>query len=47
LWYKTLKLLVIGSAGLFPFLAGSNAPARSTGGLGVTIAILEGIQQLN
>ena len=46
-WYKTLKLLVVGSAALIPFLAGSHAPAWSTGGLGVLIAILEGVQQLN
>jgi hypothetical protein len=46
-WYKSLKLVVVGSAALIPFLAGSHAPAWSTGGLGVLIAILEGIQQIN
>jgi len=46
-WFKTLKMLVIGSAAVIPFLAGSNAPAWSTGGLGALIAILEGVQQLN
>ncbi len=46
-WYKGLKLLVVGSAALIPFLAGRQAPAWSTGGLGVLIVVLEGIQQLN
>jgi hypothetical protein len=46
-WYKSLKLLVVGSAALIPFLAGVQASAWSTGGLGVLIVLLEGIQQLN
>jgi Protein of unknown function (DUF4231) len=46
-WYKGMRLLVVGSAALIPFLAGNHAPAWSTGGLGILIVILEGIQQLN
>jgi hypothetical protein len=46
-WYKSLKLLVVGSAALIPFLAGVQAPAWATGGFGVLIVVLEGIQQLN
>jgi len=46
-WYKGLKLLTIGSAALIPFLAGAHAPDWSTGGLGVLVVILEGVQQLN
>jgi hypothetical protein len=46
-WYKSMKLLVVGSAALIPFLAGVQAPAWATGGLGVLIVVLEGIQQLN
>ena|SRR3984893_845020 len=45
--FKTLKVFVIGSAALIPFLAGMSAPAWATGGLGVLIAVLEAIQQLN
>ena len=46
-WYKSLKLIEVGSAALIPFLAGVRAPAWSTGGLGVLIVILEGAQHLN
>jgi len=46
-WFKSLKLLEIGSGALIPFLAGFHAPAWSTGSLGVLIVILEGAQHLN
>jgi hypothetical protein len=46
-WYKGLKLLEIGSAALIPFLAGVGAPSWLTGGFGVLIVVLEGIQHLN
>src|SRR5262245_48655943 len=45
--YKVLKLLVIFAAALIPLLAGLSMPAWGTGGLGVLIAVTEGIQQLN
>jgi hypothetical protein len=47
IWYKSLKLLEVGSAALIPFLAGMQAPAWLTGSFGVLIVILEGVQQLN
>jgi len=47
LWYKALKLIEIGCASLVPFAAGLAAPAWVTGGLGVLIVILEGVQHLN
>ena len=46
-WYKGLKLLEVSSAALIPFLAGIHAPSLSTGGLGILIVILEGVQHLN
>jgi Protein of unknown function (DUF4231) len=52
-WFKVLKMLVILAAALIPFLAGVNLPQLQTqlrwavGGLGVLIAVLEGLQQLN
>ena len=46
-WYKSLKLMEVGSAALIPFLAGIKASAWLTGGLGVLIVVLEGILQLN
>jgi hypothetical protein len=46
-WFKTLKCIVIIGAALIPFMAGVKAPPWLTGGLGVLIAVVEGIQQLN
>jgi len=46
-WYKGLKIVEVGSAALIPFLAGIDAPSYSTGGLGILIVILEGVQHLN
>jgi hypothetical protein len=46
--FKSLKIVVIGAAALIPFLAGlTTVPAWVTGGLGMLIAITEGVQQLN
>ena len=45
--FKGLKLLEVGAAALIPFLAGIQAPPWSTGGLGVLVVILEGVQHLN
>jgi len=47
--FKVLKIIVIVAAALIPFLAGLN-PTKfqwAVGGLGVLIAVLEGLQQLN
>jgi hypothetical protein len=53
-WFKTLKIIVIVAAALIPFLvglklqlAGINLSQWIVGGLGVLIAVLEGLQQLN
>jgi hypothetical protein len=46
-WFKGLKGVVIFAAALIPLMAGIGAPAWVTGGLGVLIALLEGLQQLN
>jgi len=46
-WYKGLKLVEVASAALIPFLSGIQAPSWSTGGLGVLIVLLEGVQHLN
>jgi hypothetical protein len=53
-WFKTLKTIVIVAAALIPFLislklplAGVNLSQWIVGGLGVLIAVLEGLQQLN
>jgi hypothetical protein len=40
--FKTLKLMTIAGAAMIPFLAGMNAPAWATGGLGALIVVLEG-----
>jgi hypothetical protein len=46
-WFKSLKSVVLVAAAAIPFLAGIGAPAILTGGLGVLIVVLEGLQQLN
>jgi Protein of unknown function (DUF4231) len=53
-WFKTLKIIVIVAAALIPFLvglkfslAGIDLSQLIVGGLGVLIAVLEGLQQLN
>ncbi|MBV8553173.1 MAG: DUF4231 domain-containing protein [Acidobacteriaceae bacterium] len=47
--YKTLKAATIVSAAIIPVLTTASAPygARIVAGLGVLIAIIEGLQQLN
>jgi len=45
--FKILKLTLIAAAALIPFAAGAGAPVWVTGGLGVLVAVVEGIQQLN
>jgi len=47
--YKVLKLIVIVTAALIPFLSGTDGfkPPWLVGALGVVIAVAEGIQQLN
>jgi hypothetical protein len=45
--FKVLKLVVIAAAAVIPFLAGIGTSAWMTGGLGVVIAVVEGLQQLN
>jgi len=45
--FKWLKVAVIVSGAIIPFLAGIGAPAFWTGGLGILIVVLEGLQQLN
>jgi hypothetical protein len=44
--FKLLKIVVITTAALIPFLA-AIVPAWATGALGLVIAIAEGVQQLN
>lgn len=46
-WFKGLKVIEMVSAALIPFAAGFGAPAPFTGGLGVLVVILEGLQSLN
>lgn len=46
-WYKGLKIVSMTAAALIPLVAGLGAKAYVTGGLGVLIVILEGIQHLN
>lgn len=46
-WYKRLKVGAIVAAAVIPFAAGFGAPTVVTGGLGVCIVILEGLQGLN
>lgn len=45
--YKWLKIIEIVAAALVPMAAGLRLPAPVTGSLGVLIAVLEGLQQLN
>ena len=45
--YKWLKIIEIVAAALVPLAAGIHLPAPVTGSLGVLIAVLDGILQLN
>ena len=45
--YKGLKVIEIVAAALVPLAAGLHLPALLTGSLGVLIAVLEGLLQLN
>jgi len=45
--YKWLKVIEIVAAALVPLSAGLHMPAAATGSLGVLIAVLEGLLQLN
>ena len=45
--FKRIKIVQIVAAALVPLFAGLDLTAYATGGLGVLIVILEGIQQLN
>ena len=45
--FKRVKIVQIVAAALVPLFAGLSLSAYATGGLGVLIVILEGIQQLN
>jgi len=45
--YKWLKIIEIVAAALVPLFAGLHMPAPVTGSLGVLIAVLEGLLQLN
>ncbi len=45
--YKSLKVFEIVAAALVPLAAGLHLPAAITGSLGVLIAVLEGLLQLN
>jgi hypothetical protein len=45
--YKWLKIIEIVAAALVPLAAGLHLPAPVTGSLGVLIAVLEGLLQLN
>jgi hypothetical protein len=48
LLYKGSKVIVIGAAALIPFMSGlPGAQSWHVGALGVLIAVLEGLQQLN
>jgi hypothetical protein len=46
-WYKTLKVFELVAASVIPFSAGLSWPSYITGGLGVTVAVLLGLQSLN
>lgn len=47
-WFKVLKVIVIACAALVPFVSAlPHVPAWGPGGLGVVIAIAEGLQQVN
>jgi len=45
--YKGIKVIEIVAAALVPLAAGLHLPAAATGSLGVLIAVLEGLLQLN
>jgi hypothetical protein len=45
--FKSLKVTAVLAAAVIPFMAGIGGPAYVTGGLGVLIVILEGLQGLN
>lgn len=45
--FKVLKMVVILAAALIPFLVGLNVPRCIIGGLGVLIAVMEGLQQVS
>lgn len=45
--YKTMKIIEIVAAAIVPLAAGLHFPAPVTGSLGVLIAVLEGLLQLN
>jgi len=45
--FKRIKIVQIVAAALVPLFAGLDVSAYGTGGLGVLIVILEGLQQLN
>ena len=46
-WFKRLKVAQIVAAAIIPFAAGISAPVYVTGGLGLFIVIVEGLQSLN
>ena len=46
-WFKWFKVMQIVAAAIIPLAAGLKAPVPLTGGLGVLIVILEGLQSLN
>ena len=45
--FKWLKVTEIGAAAFIPFSAGMGMPVLVTGGLGVLVTVLEGLQHLN
>jgi Protein of unknown function (DUF4231) len=45
--FKILKGIVIICAALIPFLSAVHAPEMAVGGLGIAIAVIEGVQQMN
>jgi len=45
--FKVLKGIVIVCAALIPFLSAVHAPEMAVGGLGIAIAVIEGLQQMN
>jgi hypothetical protein len=45
-WYRAIKILQLVAAALVPVMAGVGASAWITGGLGSSIVVMEGIQQL-
>ena len=46
-WFKWLKMTAVVAAAAIPFSAGFGGPALLTGGLGVLIVVLEGLQSVN